>query len=115
MFSPLSRDDQEAVDIATQKFLKAGIIEISPSQNREYISNFFTIQEATKKRPILDCQRLNQNLQVQHFKREGIPAPRDIIEKDDYMCKIDLKDAYVVVPIHENSRRFLTFENKGIV
>lgn len=29
---------------------------------------------------------------------EGVPALREIIEKDDLMCKIDLKDAYVVIP-----------------
>lgn len=30
-------------------------------------------------------------------------------------CKIDLKDAYTVVPIHPESRRFLTFKNEGKV
>jgi hypothetical protein len=34
---------------------------------------------------------------------EGVPALREIIEPDDYMCKIDLKDAYVVIPIHQDS------------
>ncbi|KAG0778759.1 hypothetical protein G6F22_011043 [Rhizopus arrhizus] len=46
---------------------------------------------------------------------EGVPALRDILEKDDFLCKIDLKDAYVVVPIHPESQKYLTFENGGIV
>jgi hypothetical protein len=59
-----------------------------------------TIQEPNKRRPILDCQRLNQYIQCEHFKMEGVPALRELLEKDDYMCKLDLKDAYTVVPIH---------------
>ncbi|KAG0943812.1 hypothetical protein G6F29_011592 [Rhizopus arrhizus] len=111
----LSAEDQLHVNAAVQKFLDGGIIEISPSQNRNFLSKFFTLQEKTKRRPILDCKQLNQFLQVEHFKMEGVPALREIIEKDDYLCKIDLKDAYVVVPIHPESQDFLSFQNQGIV
>jgi hypothetical protein len=31
------------------------------------------------------------------------------------MAKIDLKDAYTVVPIAEDSRQYLTFQNRGMV
>lgn len=111
----LNTEDQVAVDLAVQKFIKAGIITRSPSQSRDFLSTFFTIQEATKRRPILNCTKLNQFLQIQHFKMEGVPALRDIIEKDDFMCKVDLKDAYVVVPVHKASQKYLTFENNNIV
>ncbi|KAG0753936.1 hypothetical protein G6F24_012711 [Rhizopus arrhizus] len=113
--TPLNQSDQQAVNEAVNKFLTAGIIEYMPNQSENYLSKFFTIQESTKRRPILDCQRLNQHIQCEHFKMEGVPALREIIEKDDFLCKIDLKDAYTVVPIHQDSRRFLTFKNEGIV
>jgi hypothetical protein len=113
--TPLNRSDQQAVKEAANKFLTAGIIEYMPNQSENYLSKFFTIQESTKRRPILDCQRLNQHIQCEHFKMEGVPALREIIEKDDFLCKIDLKDAYTVVPIQKDSRRFLTFKNEGIV
>jgi hypothetical protein len=63
--------EQQAVDEAADKFLRSGIIEISPTQRTEHLSNFFTVQEPTKRRPILDCTQLNQYLQYQHFKMEG--------------------------------------------
>lgn len=107
--------EQSAIDTAVEKFLQAGIIQRSPTQNRQFLSTFFTIQEETKQRPILNCTKLNQFLQVQHFKMEGVPALRDILEKDDFLCKIDLKDAYVVVTIHPESQKYLTFEHGGIV
>lgn len=97
------------------KFLQAGIIEISPTQSKDYLSNFFTIQETTKRRPILDCQQINNYIQCHHFKMEGVPALREIIERNDFICKLDLKDAYVVTPIHPNSKKYLTFQNQGIV
>lgn len=45
---------------------------------------------------------------------EGVPALRELIEKGDYIVKLDLKDAYMVVPIHANSRPFLAFKNLGV-
>ncbi|KAG1005310.1 hypothetical protein G6F57_008522 [Rhizopus arrhizus] len=71
--------------------------------------------ETIKRRPILDCQKLNSFIQVEHFKMEGVPVLRELMEKDDYICKIDLKDTYVVVPIHVDSQDFLSFENEGTV
>ncbi|KAG0844892.1 hypothetical protein G6F29_001721 [Rhizopus arrhizus] len=87
---------------------------ISPDQNTDYLSNFFTIQEPNKRRPILDCQKINQFIQCHHFKMEGVPALRELMEKNDYMCKLDLKDAYVVVGLHPQSRKYLTFMNQGV-
>lgn len=100
---------------AVQKFLNADIIEISPTQNTDYLSNFFTIQEPTKRRSILDCQKINNYIQCLHFKIEGIPELREIMEKNNYICKLNLKDAYVVVELHPQSRKYLTFMNQGIV
>ncbi|KAG1582818.1 hypothetical protein G6F47_006478 [Rhizopus delemar] len=111
----LSAEDQLHVNIAIQKFLTGEMIEVSPSQNKNFLSNFFTLQEQTKRRPILDRQKLNRFLQVEHFQMEGVPTLREIIEENDYICKIDLKDAYVVIPIHPDSQDYLSFENQGTV
>ncbi|KAG1139921.1 hypothetical protein G6F37_013074 [Rhizopus arrhizus] len=81
---------------------------ISPDQNTDYLSNFFTIQEPNKRRPILDCQKINQFIQCHHFKMEGVPALRELMEKNDYMCKLDLKDAYVVVGLVVEQRLIIT-------
>ena len=111
----MSTADKLAVNEAISKFLEAGIVERPPTQGKGFLSNFFTIQEAKKRGPILNCQKLNQFLQYEHFKMEEVPALREILEKNDYMYKIDLKDAYVMVPIHPHSKKILTFQNEGVV
>ncbi|CEG83717.1 hypothetical protein RMATCC62417_17593 [Rhizopus microsporus] len=94
---------------------QAGITEKSPPESGQFLFNFFTIQEPTKRRPILDCQKLNKFVQCRHFKVEGIPALWDITEEGDHMVKLDLKDVYVVVPMHEESTPFLSFLHKDVV
>lgn len=76
----LSLEDQLHVNIAIQYLLAEWTIEVSPFQNKNYLSKFFTIQENTKRRPILDCQKLNSFIQVEYFKMEGDPVLRDIME-----------------------------------
>jgi hypothetical protein len=66
-----------------------------------------------KRRTIFDCQVINQYIQCQHFEMKGIPALRQIIQERDFICKISLKDAYVVVPIHPASRQYLSFQNQA--
>ena len=58
---------------------------------------------------------MNPFIQVEHSKMEGISALRGLMEKDGYICKIDLKDAYVVVPMHIDFQKFLIFENEGVI
>ncbi|EIE77966.1 hypothetical protein RO3G_02670 [Rhizopus delemar RA 99-880] len=82
---------------------------------KKHLSAEDQLHEQTKRRPILDRQKLNRFLQVEHFQMEGVPTLREIIEENDYICKIDLKDAYVVIPIHPDSQDYLSFENQGTV
>ena len=63
-------------------------------------------------RPIINLKRLNSYLEVPHFKMEGIRDLKDILQMGDYMGKLDLKDAYLTVPVKESHRDFLKFQWK---
>ncbi|CAB4003828.1 Hypothetical predicted protein, partial [Paramuricea clavata] len=54
-------------------------------------------------------QPLNQFLGYEHFKMEGIHMLRDLLKKGDFFVKIDLKDAYLTVPIWKNHQKYLQF------
>ena len=40
---------------------------------------------------------------------EGLHCLKYVLQKGDYMCKIDLKDAYFSVPLHKDSRKLVRF------
>lgn len=44
---------------------------------------------------------------------ENLSLLRDCLEKDDYLAKIDMKDAYFSIPIAKDHRRFLSFKALG--
>ena len=64
-------------------------------------------------RPIINLKRLNSFVQEVHFKMEGIHMLKDTLKPGDWMTKVDLKDAYFMVPIALNQRRLLRFKWQG--
>ena len=44
---------------------------------------------------------------------KGLFLLKKILQKNDYMCKIDLKDAYFAVPLHSSSQKYIKFKWKG--
>ena len=68
-----------------------------------------------KWRPILNLKPLNKYIKYQKFKMEGTHTLRQLIRKNDFMTKIDLKDAYMHVPVHRDHQKFLQFRWKGSV
>ena len=52
-------------------------------------------------------------LAYEHFKMEGIHMLKDLLKQGDWLVKIDLKDAYLTVPIWKNHQKYLRFVWKG--
>ena len=44
-----------------------------------------------------------------HFKMEGLHSLKDMLKEKNYMCKIDLKDPYFCVPLHQKHRKYIQF------
>ena len=44
---------------------------------------------------------------------EGIHLVKDLLQQGDWMVKLDLKDAYVALPIHQDDRQSLQVHVKG--
>ena len=66
-------------------------------------------------RPVINLKVLNQFVQAQHFKMEGVHTLKVILKPGDWLAKVDLKDAFFTIPIHVAHRKYLQFTFKGKV
>ena len=60
-------------------------------------------------RPVIDLSRLNTFLLVERFKMETPESIRASLIPGEWVSLIDLSDAYLHIPIHPNSRKYLRF------
>ena len=64
-------------------------------------------------RPIIDLSTLNDYITSAHFHMETPRSVLNSIRPGDWMISLDLQDAYLQVPVHHDSRRFLRFVVTG--
>lgn len=80
----------------------------------QFLSNIFLIPKSNgKMRFILNLKKLNQFISTQHFKLEDLRTALKLVTKDCMMGTVDLKDAYFLLPIHKESRKYLRFSFHG--
>ena len=53
---------------------------------------------------MVGLKALNKFKAEEHFKMEGFHMVKDLAEPKDWMAKIDLKDAYFLVPVIKDTR-----------
>ena len=63
--------------------------------------------------PVINLKPLNRFIENHHFKMEGISKVKELLRKGDWICTVDLKDAYLSVPIARQHRKFLRFVWEG--
>lgn len=93
---------------------KQAIQEIRPQGGLFYSNLFLVGKKGGGQRPVINLSILNNFIVHHHFKMEDLRVAGDLLQPHDYMCKIDLKDAYFAVPIHQSHQRFLCFQHKNI-
>ena len=60
-------------------------------------------------RPLINLKHLNQFIPYQHFKMEDLLRFKKVLLKGNYMHKLDLQDAYFLVPLNKKSRKYVRF------
>ena len=76
-----------------------------------FISQLFLVEKkGGRQRPVINLKALNSFVRSEHFKMEGLHILPDIIQTGDYMIKLDLKDAYLQIPIHQDHQHLLQFQ-----
>lgn len=87
---------------------------VTPSES-QFVSRVFTVKKSNgDDRMIIDLSHLNTHVNKVHFKMEGIDTIKSFLSFNYYMVSIDLSDAFFSIPLHENSKKFTTFEFDGL-
>ena len=90
-------------------WLEQGVIEPCTRGDALYTLLFPVRKADGRLRFVLDSRALNETLRYRRFKMEGIPTVRRVVRKGDWLSSIDLKDAFLHVPINRAHRRYLAF------
>ena len=94
--------------------LHKGAIKQAP-QTPGFYSRLFVVQKDSGSwRPIIDLSTLNTFIVSQRFHMETPQSVLRSIRQGDWMISLDLQDAYLQVPIHPESRRYLRFTMGGV-
>ena len=74
-----------------------------------YSTVFLVLKKESRRRLVINLKALNSWVQPQHFKMKGIHTLREVLIQNDWLAKLDLKDAYFIVPVHRDHQRYLWF------
>ncbi|KAG0758604.1 hypothetical protein G6F25_006029 [Rhizopus arrhizus] len=115
---PYSIEQQQMIDKAIQDLLLKSAIEPVTTKEAQQTPGFYSsIFVIPKKnggiRPVFNLKRLNQYLDPPPFKMETIREVAHLLRKNDYLVSVDLSDAFLHIPVHPDSRKFLRFKWKS--
>ena len=104
-----ARNHFEFVNEAVNELLEQRCIE--EITEKPFIINplTVTVQSSGKKRLILDLRHVNKFIYKQKFKCEDVKTAMQLLDKDFFMFKFDLKSAYHHIEIFEEHRTYLAF------
>ena len=97
--------------------VKAAIEEVPLGQeNMGFYSTYFLVPKKDGGfMPILNLKGLNRMIEVHSFKMVTLRSVIASVQAGNWLMSIDLKDAYLHVPIHTSFRRYLWFSFDGII
>ena len=98
-----------ALSSAVEDLLLKEAVEPAPPSSGFYSRLFVTPKVTGGWRPVIDLSRLNGWLDVSRFHMETSQSVLQSLRQGDWMVSLDLQDAYLQVPVHPASRRYLRF------
>ena len=99
-----------ALEEVTLALVAKGAVELAPLPSPGFYSRLFVVWKTSGSwRPVIDLSHLNRFVDTSHFQMETIQSVLLSVCQGDWMASIDLKEAYLQVPIHPSSRHLLRF------
>ena len=108
---PRSRENMKALDEEVQSLHVKGAIETILNPTLGFYSHLFLVpkKRGGGQRPVINLKPLNAYVVKKSFHMTTLKEVSQAIRKDDWSITIDLKDAFLHIPVHRDYRRFLRF------
>ena len=104
----------KALEGEVQALLTKGALELAPLPSPGFYSRLFMVMKASGAwRPVIDLSTLNLRIQQTSFRMETLQSVLLSVRPGDWLVSLDLKDAYLQVPMHPNSRKVPQFHGGG--
>jgi len=107
---PIHCSPESKLQITTEmlELLTKGVIVETQQLPHSFVSQLFLVEK--KVGPVINLKCLNQFVKTEHFKMEGLHLLPDLLQPQDWMVKMDLKDTYLQIPIHPDYQNLHTFQ-----
>ena len=106
-----TRNSRQDLQQAVNALLMKGAIErVTSVKSLGFYNRLFLVPKKTGDlRPVIDLSTLNRHMVVPHFKMETQGSIRSAIRSQEWTVSIDIRDAYLHVPMHQAVRKYLRF------
>ena len=89
--------------------LERGAIREAIHCKDQFVSHLFLESKKDKREPpVINLKDLNTFIPHKHFKMKGLHLLKKILEQGDYLCKSDLKDNYLCVPLNKQRNMYVS-------
>ena len=106
-----SSENQTLLQEEIHTLLEKQAIQKVPAQTKGFYSSIFMVPKKDGgQRPVINLKRLNYHVKSEHFKMESLHTVKSLLQKEDWMTKVDLKDAFFMVPIAKQFHHLLLFK-----
>ncbi|XP_018375483.1 PREDICTED: uncharacterized protein LOC108769154 [Trachymyrmex cornetzi] len=116
IFKEPARTAKESTDLKESiesLLLKGAIVACKPIAG-QFLSSYFLVQKPNGDyRFILNLKKLNEFVEIEHFKMEDLRTAVKLVLPGFFMASIDLEDAYMLVAVDYDSRKYLRFQFEG--
>ena len=110
-----NQQKDRALASCIQSLLHKHVIEkVRNTESLGFYSRLFLVPKPHLKwRPVIDLSSLNQFLRIERFKMETPESIRTFLNTGEWVTSINLQDAYLHIPIHPRSRKYLRFAHRS--
>lgn len=114
---PANVEKAKALRQEVRSLLEKDAIEIiENTESPGFYSHLFVVPKPGNRwRPVIDLSVLNKFINAPHFRMETTRSVRHAVRENEWAVSLDLTDAYLHIPIHRASRKYLRFAIDDVV